>query len=233
MNNQVDNNGGSTETLTNKEQEKGWRRVLELAKIWLLYKDKDKWLEKMRGNLSVVAIFIATVTFQMALNPPGGVRSVEHGGKDKMEDNILGAENSTWTLSPGEATMAVVYPEVYFNFLFWNTICFISSLSVLLFLTSGIRLSHRFTMWLVSIGMCLTLTTLVLTYRIAVPMVTPDPVWGENEDLLSTLLKIWIGLFIFSGLLLTLRIIIWGICDFLDIGGDKKANTTSKKIPIA
>ncbi|RHN39384.1 putative PGG domain-containing protein [Medicago truncatula] len=230
MNNQVDNHGGSTETLTNKKQEKGWRRVFKLAVRWLSYKNKNDWLEKMRGNFSVVAIFIATITFQMGLNPPGGVRPAEYG-KDKMDDDILGAENSTSTLRAGEAAMAVVSPENYSKFLYSNTICFIASLSVLLLLTSGIRLSHRFTMWLVSIGMCFTLTSLLVTYDIAVGMITPDILWDDTLDFLSTLLYIWMGLFSFSGLLLTLRIIIWGISDFLNKREGKKANRTPTKTP--
>ncbi|RHN39395.1 putative PGG domain-containing protein [Medicago truncatula] len=179
----------------------------------------------MRGNMSIVAIFIATITFQMAINPPGGVRPIKDDG-DKDADNTAcynGYEDLK--LCPGNAVLAIVYPDDYADFLFWNTICFIASLSVLLLLMSGIRLSHRFTMWLLSIGMSFTLTTLLVTYRIAILMVTPDPVWADNEVLLSTLLRIWIGLFSFSGFLLTLRIIIWGISDFVKKGECKKATT--------
>jgi len=55
MNNQV----ASRETSTNEEPKKGWRKVLELAVDWLSYKNKHEWLERMRGNMSIVAIFIA------------------------------------------------------------------------------------------------------------------------------------------------------------------------------
>ena len=34
---------------------------------------KDKWLIEMRGNLSMVATVIATISFQNVVNP-GGVR---------------------------------------------------------------------------------------------------------------------------------------------------------------
>ena len=58
-------------------------------------------------------------------------------------------------------------------------------------------------------------------------MVTPDPVWDDTWDLLSTLLRIWIGLFSFSGLLLTLRIIIWTINDYyLNKGEGQQKETT-------
>lgn len=225
MNNQVDNHGRSTKTPTNDEPKKGWRKVLELVVNWLSYENKNEWLDQMRGNMSIVAIFIATITFQMAINPPGGVRPIKDDGDKDANNTACSKGYKDLKLCPGNAVLAIVYPEYYSHFLFWNTICFIASLSVLLLLMSGIRLSHRFSMWLFSIGMCFTLTTLLVTYRIAILMVTPDPVWSDNEVLLSTLLRIWIGLFSFSGLLLTLRIIIWGINDFLKKGECKKATT--------
>ena len=222
MNNQVDNHGRSTETPFNKEPKKGWRKVLELSMNWLSYKNKDEWLEQMRGNMSVVAVFIATLTFQMAISPPSGVRSVEENNK-AQKGNILCA-NAHLELCPGEAALAIVYPKSYSHFLYWNTTCFIASLSVLLLLMSGIRLSHRFTIWLLSMGMSFTLTTLLVTYRIAILMVTPDPVYSINEKLLSTVLGIWIGLFSFSGLLPTLRIIIWTINDYYLNEGEGQSN---------
>ncbi|KEH18432.1 transmembrane protein, putative [Medicago truncatula] len=165
----------------------------------------------------------------MAISPPGGVRSVEENNK-AQKGNILCANDTRLELCPGEAALAVVYPEHYSDFLYWNTTCFITSLSVLLLLMSGIRLSHRFTMWLLSMGMSFTLTTLLVTYRIAILMVTPDPVYSINEKLLSTVLKIWIGLFSISGLLLTLRILIWTINDYyLNKGeGQSKGNNSTE-----
>ncbi|WJX92179.1 hypothetical protein P8452_73859 [Trifolium repens] len=81
MNNEVGNDGGSTEIPRNVKVKKGWKKVL-LEKVWswLTHKDKDKWLKDMRGNLSLVATVIATITFQMALNPPGGVRPAKDDG---------------------------------------------------------------------------------------------------------------------------------------------------------
>ena len=38
--------------------------------------DKVRWLENMRGNLSLVASIITTMTFQLAMNPPGGIVQV-------------------------------------------------------------------------------------------------------------------------------------------------------------
>ncbi|PNX77518.1 hypothetical protein L195_g033486 [Trifolium pratense] len=136
MNNEVENVGGSTEIPTNEESMKGWEKVL-LEKVWswLTHKDKDEWLKDMRGNLSLVATVIATITFQMALNPPGGVRSVKDDGADNANDIACSdSSNVTLDLCPGEAVLAFIYSDDYNKFLRWNTICFVASLSVLLLL---------------------------------------------------------------------------------------------------
>jgi hypothetical protein len=143
MNNKVDNDTGSIETARNEELKKGWRNVLERAGNWMALEDKDKWLDQMRGNLSLVATVIATMTFQMALNPPGGVRPIKEDanppGVIKEDSDIPQRSNIADTigctlsgsglhLCPGEAILAVVYPHDYFRFLVSNTICFVSCL---------------------------------------------------------------------------------------------------------
>ncbi|KAA8535185.1 hypothetical protein F0562_030188 [Nyssa sinensis] len=45
-----------------------------LEKVWEKYlKKQDNWLEKTRNTLMVVASLIATMAFQVGVNPPGGV----------------------------------------------------------------------------------------------------------------------------------------------------------------
>jgi hypothetical protein len=211
MNNEVGNDGGSTEIPRNVKVKKGWKKVL-LEKVWswLTHKDKDKWLKDMRGNLSLVATVIATITFQMALNPPGGVRPAKDDG-DTNPDIVACTVQSDdiLLLCPGEAVLAVIFSDQYQEFLRWNTICFIASLSVLLLLVSGISLNNRFPMWILSIGMCFTLTSLAITYILGVQMVTPDPVWGPAQDFQRKCVYVWIGLMFFLAVLLTLRLIIW------------------------
>ncbi|PNX85336.1 hypothetical protein L195_g041404, partial [Trifolium pratense] len=83
------------------------------------------------------------MTFQMALNPPGGVRPAKDDG-DNNADDIACSNQSNVTLAvcPGEAVLAVIFSDQYKDFLRWNTICFIASLSVLHVLVSGISLNH-------------------------------------------------------------------------------------------
>jgi len=195
----------------NERTKKGWRKVWS----WMAFKDKDEWLEQMRGNLGLIATVISTITFQIALNPPGGVRPVKDDGENDPDVIACTVYNKDGNLTnglklcPGEAVLAVIYPDDYLLFLFSNSICFVASLTVLLLLVSGFPLKHRFPMWLLSIGMCLTLTSLAITYIIAVSMVTPDPVWGPAKDFQRMLIWTWVVLLLLLAMFLTLRFIIW------------------------
>ncbi|RHN39386.1 putative PGG domain-containing protein [Medicago truncatula] len=71
--------------------------------------------------------------------------------------------------------LSYLYHDEYLRFLICNTICFIASLSVILLLVSGIPINNKFSMWLLSIGMSIVITSLALTYLYAANMVTPTP----------------------------------------------------------
>ncbi|KAJ1420367.1 PGG domain [Sesbania bispinosa] len=205
-----------------------WRKFIEHVGSWMAHKDKDEWLKDMRGNLSLVATVISTMTFQFAYNPPGGVRPAKDSGDHIACTNDDG--NDLITPCPGEAILAVVYPHDYLNFLYWNTVCFVASLSVCLLLVSGIPIHHRFPMWLLSIGMCITLTSLALTYLTAVKMVTPDPVFGPTTTIYEKLLYGWIGLLGLLGFFLTLRFLIWAVNLFINKTSKASKNTKDQEI---
>jgi len=238
MNHEVENHGGSTETPTNKKSKKGWRKVLEEIGSWLSYENKDEWLKDMRGNLGLIATVIATMTFQMVLNPPGGIWSLKDeanplGGVWSMKDDSnlpspnanppspnyslsefqdrICTEVENESLCAGQAVLAIVNSSGYFLFLISNTICFISSLSICLLLVSGIRLHHRVIMWLLSIGMCVTLTSLALSYITAVRMTTPnlDYYTKAAQFIITGSLSAWMGLLAIIGMCHTLRLVIW------------------------
>ncbi|CAK8560380.1 unnamed protein product [Lathyrus sativus] len=216
MKNEVDINGGSVDPSRNEEAKKGWRKVLEQIESWMVHEDmEDKWLEQMRGNLGLIATIITTMTFQTGLNPPGGIRPV----KDDGVTRCIFIQNVQQC--PGETVLGVLHPSDYILYIYSNTICFISSLCVLFLLVSGIRLNHRFPIGILSVGMCLTLTSLVVTYITALRMLTPDVVWGEEKKLIKLLYIISAGMLLFLALFLTLRITIWGV----NVFSKKKKNS--------
>jgi hypothetical protein len=226
MNNEVENHGGSiVETPKNEEPKKGyWRKLLGVAEtcFCLSHKDKDKWLDEMKGYLGLMATVIATMTFQTALNPPGGIRSVRD---DKQPTKTNDANNAYatgiycgkfgkgtyWDLCPGEAVIGATSPDGYSHFLLSNTICFVASLSVCLLFVSGIPLNHRFPIWILSIGMCITLTSLAVSYMIALGLTAPSDFIEKEIKLLLNFILAWIILLAIIGLWHILRLVFWGV----------------------
>ncbi|KAL2337908.1 hypothetical protein Fmac_012354 [Flemingia macrophylla] len=153
-----------------------WKDCVKSVGKWMSHKDKDKWLKDMRGLLCVMATVIATITFQSATNPPGGVWPTlpitnEESVKDQCRNGVC----------PGYSVLAVVEQDEYKWFLIYNTTCFISSLAVCLLLVSGFPLNHRFFTWLCSIGMCIIITSLTLTYLSVAAMNTPEITFGKKS----------------------------------------------------
>ncbi|KAK7381815.1 hypothetical protein VNO80_00362 [Phaseolus coccineus] len=186
-----------------KEEKKWWKKGIEKMTNWLAIKNKDEWLKDMRGNLSLAATIITTMTFQTAINPPGGVRPATENGYVECPKNLDGNP------CPGESVLAIVHPEAYVKFLLSNTICFVSSLAMCLLLVSGFPLNHRFFIWLLSICMCITMTTLTLTYMIGADMVTPYPIWYKTQTMYNYVLYIWLTLVALVTLVLCLRLFVW------------------------
>ncbi|KAL6286613.1 hypothetical protein ACE6H2_011003 [Prunus campanulata] len=112
------------------------------------------WLEETRCMLMILATMISTTTFQAAVDPPGGV----------WQDN--NTNSSTGVAGSG-------FPKDFLEFVTFNTVSFIASLSVTLLLVGGFPLRNRVIMWLLSMAMCLTLTSMALTYVLAIILVFP------------------------------------------------------------
>nr|AGV40516.1 hypothetical protein [Phaseolus vulgaris] len=75
------------------------------------HKDKDEWLKDMRGNLSLVATVIATMTFQSALNPPGGVRPPKR--KSRNSGLFRRSLAMSWRVYPRLYNAKALYPLPY------------------------------------------------------------------------------------------------------------------------
>ncbi|TKY64308.1 mitogen-activated protein kinase 15 [Spatholobus suberectus] len=204
-NNQTSHSDEPIQSITNFDAtpEKGWGKFLKQAVNLLAHQNQNEWLKDMRGNLSLVATVISTMTFQVAINPPGGVRPPNEN-RDVECPTV-----PTYTEScPGEAILAIVFPHDYYKFLAWNTVCFVASLSVCLLLVSGLPLEHRLTTWLLSMGMCITITSLALTYMYAASMVTPLSVWGTAYGMFEVVLRIWVALIGIIDLFLVIRLFV-------------------------
>ncbi|KAI9119907.1 hypothetical protein K1719_009296 [Acacia pycnantha] len=163
-----------------------WKNVFKSINKWLKY--NGDWLEDMRGSLSLVATVIATITFQAALNPPGSIiqqairpsdpdfnftstfnASIDYGPLDCL--CYIDESGSNSSSCPGEAILSHRDPYSFDQFITYNTISFVASLRVALLLVSGVPLKHRFVMWMLSIGMGITLTCLLNAYFVGLYLV--------------------------------------------------------------
>lgn len=147
---------------TPNPNEKFW--INSLKRVNKVLQHKSGRLEEMRGMLSLVSTMISTVTFGVVINPPGGNISIE-------------------------SLLYIQYREMLTSFLTMNTISFIASLGVTLLLISGVPLKNEITMGLLSVGTCVCLTFLVLTYIHAVPL-NKNMYFGDTFSVLFS----WLGL---------------------------------------
>ncbi|KAK4269139.1 hypothetical protein QN277_022333 [Acacia crassicarpa] len=169
---------------------------------------KCDWLEEMRGNLSLVATVISTISFQALINPPGGFLIQGIVSEDKPLECLTFNDNST--ACPGDAVSAISYPYYFHYYLKYNTVAFVSSLVVALLLVSGVPLKHKAVIWMLSIGMCITLTFLTLTYLNGLYLVTPNGgLFDSASDISKVSLWTWIGFLGLIALFITLRFLFW------------------------
>ncbi|PIN07440.1 26S proteasome regulatory complex, subunit PSMD10 [Handroanthus impetiginosus] len=149
-----------------------------------------KWLTKKRDAIMVVAILIATMAFQAGVSPAGGV------WQDDSDAHRA-----------GEAVMAYNHPKAYKSFIRSNTIAFVSSLSTILLLISGLPFSRRLFMWILMVIMWLTVTSIAVTYAISIVAVTPKKDRKSLSHVIEIGLTVWCSV---MGILLggnTLRLI--------------------------
>ncbi|KAI5339090.1 hypothetical protein L3X38_018362 [Prunus dulcis] len=165
------------------------------------------WLEDTRGMLMVVATMISTTTFEAAVNPPGGVWQDNHINSSAGGTTYCTHDNICYA---GTSVTGSGFPKDFLDFAKYNTISYISSLSVTLLLVGGFPLRNRVIMWLLSMAMCLTLTFLALTYISALMIVFPNTeIYKSYEKISRISIVVWVTLLGIIAAIHTIRLIIW------------------------
>ncbi|KAL1809876.1 hypothetical protein ACET3Z_026866 [Daucus carota] len=146
---------------------------------------------KKDKNLLVAASVIAAMAYQAALSPPGGLAAVD-------ATTNLAPSYDTYKLKPATSVVSA-FMQGYSD-VFWisNTIAFMAALSVIFLYVSGARLHQRFLVWLIRLGMWITLSAMTSAYVCAVLAINPD------EDIHkpgSTFFALAIGLVAWAGLI--------------------------------
>ncbi|KAK8503143.1 hypothetical protein V6N13_025901 [Hibiscus sabdariffa] len=135
----------------------------------------------------VVSSLIATVAYQAAISPPGGVLQADETVDD--EGNPLEHPRKA-----GTAVMAYKQGIEYGQFMIFNTLAFLASLSIILLLVSGLPMKKRRWMWIQMIIMWIAITAQVLTYFISLRHMSPDSASGVLHDVTQTSVLAWLGL---------------------------------------
>ncbi|QHN76823.1 uncharacterized protein DS421_19g647290 [Arachis hypogaea] len=166
---------------------------------------KGNWVEEMRGSLMVVATVIATLTFQIAINPPGGVWQQDSNNQQGCASgNTCKAGTSVLATSSHDKNQRLKYEM----FILLCTVSFTASQTVILFLLTGFQLRNRLVMWLLILVMCLSVICLAGAYVISIWMVMKPLDKLINKITLYYAL-FWVGLVALLCLALLLRFLIW------------------------
>ncbi|XP_061360249.1 uncharacterized protein LOC133304257 [Gastrolobium bilobum] len=101
-------------------------------------KEPRHWMEEMRGSLMVVATVIATLTFQIAINPPGGVWQSDTDTQQGCGPGHICKAGTSVLAFGGDSNQKLKY-EI---FILLCTVSFSASQTVILLLLCGIPLRN-------------------------------------------------------------------------------------------
>ncbi|XP_028752075.1 ankyrin repeat-containing protein NPR4-like [Neltuma alba] len=131
------------------------------------------WIEEVRGKLSAASIFMASVTFQALINPPGSFIQQDFAKREDAPSPSAALNcvmDGDRKLCPGEAVSSFNQGGPFLSYAACITISFYASLSVTLLLVSGVPLQNSAAIWILAIGMSLSVLSLAVAYNFAVYM---------------------------------------------------------------
>jgi hypothetical protein len=105
INNQI--NKMSSARLNNLPESR-FEKLFQSLKEWFEYKNKDEWLKDMKTSIILAASIIATMTFSLATNPPGGVLQASF---DDVNRGCLTSNVTGFSLCVGEAYFGLFRPR--------------------------------------------------------------------------------------------------------------------------
>ncbi|KAJ8619344.1 hypothetical protein MRB53_027873 [Persea americana] len=194
------------------------------------WKAHANWLNETKSTLMVVAILIATMTFQAALNPPGGVWQDDYPPSLLPGDNITAirqwyadydsVRNKSQARKEqykdysqhhaGESVMSSERPLEYLLFSFSNLIGFLSTASIILLLISGFNLKRSGVMWALMFAMWISIGSMVFSYSLSLATLTDyDTIYRDGLYFLVILVSIIssFAAFVLVGLLVTAHVV--------------------------
>ncbi|QCE02424.1 hypothetical protein DEO72_LG8g436 [Vigna unguiculata] len=129
-------------------------------------KGRPNWMEERRGSLMVVATVLATMSFQIAINPPGGVWQSTSYAEQGCEPGTT-CHAGTSVLAFGDSNQRTKF-EI---FMLLCTISFSASLSTIILLICVVSLRNNLIMWFLTILMFISLVCTAGAYAICIWMI--------------------------------------------------------------
>jgi hypothetical protein len=164
-------------------------------------KNPSNWIEQTRGSLMVAATMMATMSFQAGISPPGGVWQEDKDGHTCLENN---------TCKVGKAILSYHDRDHYYvYFLSSNTVSFIASVGVIHLVICGFPLTSKFVIWLLSLAMTISVSSMTIAYLSVVFMVTSNDVFDEFYLVDEILQTIFFGVLVIVGLTHIIRPLYW------------------------
>lgn len=142
------------------------------------------WFAKRRDSLIFVASLIAAMAFNAGLTPPGNVWQ-DHFSKEDI------GKVPEISHRAGEAIIAYDYPQLYKLYIRFNTTAYVSSLSIILLLISGLPLRHRRYMWAMQVVMWVTITAMAFTYVYVLLALTPIKDMPSLRQIMVVIVLVW------------------------------------------
>ncbi|KAF5761431.1 putative ankyrin repeat-containing domain, PGG domain, ankyrin repeat-containing domain superfamily [Helianthus annuus] len=135
-------------TKSSRNKRKGF-----LSRTWARYVNNDHhWIEKQRGILIVAALVVAAMSFYSGINPPSKVLPNNTNGRFSYQSEM----------------------DDFNQFIVINLFTMITSLAIVLVLISGLPLSNKFLIWLLTVGTLFIMVTMVANYWDSLSNFGPD-----------------------------------------------------------
>jgi hypothetical protein len=167
--------------------------------------NQGNYLEQIRGSLMVVATVIVSLTFQIAINPPGGVWQSNTTPPDGCAPNkICKAGTSVLAFGDNDSNHKLKYEL----FLLLCTISFSASQTIIVLLICGFPLRNKLFMWLLIIVTCVSVFCTVGAYVTSIWMIL-DPLDGTIYHIVLYYGYFWGGLIVLLVLILFCRFVFW------------------------